>query len=141
MQYKPTGVCSQNIEFEIEDNKVNIFHFIVFNLKFDILGADSCWFVLHQCKSSCLEFSFVSCQKNYSRPVWEMPEGSFTCFLFTFVCQISSISVEKRQNLKWSCGLLLKVGQPLKIKESNGDQKSDTRECMRKIRRLVKKRM
>ena len=22
MQYKPTGVCSQNIEFEIEDNKV-----------------------------------------------------------------------------------------------------------------------
>ena len=27
MQYKPTGVCSQNIEFEIEDNKVKNVHF------------------------------------------------------------------------------------------------------------------
>ncbi len=28
MHYKPTGVCSQNIEFAIEDNKVNNVHFI-----------------------------------------------------------------------------------------------------------------
>ena len=28
MHYKPTGVCSQNIEFDIEDNKVKNVHFI-----------------------------------------------------------------------------------------------------------------
>ena len=27
MHYKPTGVCSQNIEFDIEDNKVKNVHF------------------------------------------------------------------------------------------------------------------
>ena len=26
MHYKPTGVCSQNIEFDIEDNKVKNVH-------------------------------------------------------------------------------------------------------------------
>lgn len=25
MHYKPTGVCSQNIEFDIEDNKVKMY--------------------------------------------------------------------------------------------------------------------
>ena len=46
MHYKPTGVCSQYIEFDIEDNKV--------------------------------KNSFVCYQKNYNRPVLEIPEEVYS---------------------------------------------------------------